>query len=71
MTEPDYFWFKKLDRISRYQTQKHKLEKDPKFKKFYEEGLSETQICTSAGYSKIRGIWHYKFVWLRGAQTCV
>ena len=65
ITDPDYWWYKKNTRIPRYQTQKHKLNTDPRFRDHYDPGLSETEICTAAGYRRIWGVGHNKYIWTR------
>lgn len=65
VTEPDYWWFKKSIRIPRYQTQKHKLRTYSIFADFYSDNKSETEICTDAGYRRIWGVGHLKFIWTK------
>ena len=61
-TPHDYWWFKKTKRIPRYRTQKHKLKSDPEFSNFYRDDLTEKEICSLAGYRKISGVGHKKFL---------
>jgi hypothetical protein len=62
MTEPDYVWYKGDSKFSRYQCQKHKLKSHPAFAKHYADELSETQICESAGFIKVKGVGHSRWV---------
>jgi hypothetical protein len=65
ITPPDYWWVAdgKVVRVPRYQTQKHKLERHPALRAFYKPELSETEICQAAGWSKIYGVGHQKWLW--------
>ena len=63
MTPPDYWWFKKQVRIARYRTQKHRLKTESEFAQFYKDELTEREICAAAGYRKIYGVGHRRFVW--------
>lgn len=63
VTPPDYWWFKKNLHFSRYQTQKHKLEKHVEFAAFYSDRLTEREICEAAGFRKITGVGHQKWEW--------
>lgn len=65
ITEPDYWWVPVggLVRIPRYQTQKHKLENHPVLRNYYAKGLTEKQICESAGWQKIYGVGHQRWVY--------
>ena len=65
VTDPDYWWFKKLNRIPRYQTQKYRLKFNPLFAEYYSDDKSETEICTEAGYRRIWGVGHLKFIWTK------
>jgi predicted nucleic acid-binding Zn-ribbon protein len=62
-TPPDYWWFKKQERLPRYRTQKHKLSSDERFSKFFDATKTEAQICTEVGYRKISGVGHRKMIW--------
>jgi len=65
ITPPDYWWFKKQVRVPRYQTQKHKLKTDPRFSDFHSPEKTEVEICMAAGYRKITGVGHKKFLFRR------
>lgn len=65
ITQADYWWFKGQERLTRYKTQKHRLKVDKRFSEFYKDDLTEREICTAAGYRKITGIGHRKFIWNR------
>lgn len=64
ITSPDYWWVPpgKCQRIPRYQTQKHKLKAHPVLKNFYEEGMTERQVCEAAGWKRIYGVGSQKWV---------
>jgi len=62
ITPPDYWWFKGNSHFSRYQTQRHKLAKHAEFAPFYASQFTEREICEAAGYRKISGIGHQKWV---------
>lgn len=64
-TDPDYWWFNRNERLSRYETQKHKLKSDARFSDHCSEDKTETEICVSAGYRRISGVGHNKWVWQR------
>jgi hypothetical protein len=61
-TVPDYWWFRQKTRLTRYATQKHILKADPKFSKFFKPELSEREICLAAGYNKIYGVGHRRWI---------
>lgn len=65
ITPPDYWWVPngKVQRVARYVTQKHKIPHHPILKKFYEPGMTESQVCHAAGWQKIYGVGHQKWVW--------
>lgn len=63
-TDPDYWWFNRNERLSRYQTQKHKLALDERFKQYYSDDKTETEMCVAAGYRRITGVGHNKWVWV-------
>lgn len=65
ITQADYWWFKGQERLTRYKTQKHRLKVDKRFSEFYKDDSTEREICTAAGYRKITGIGHRKFIWNR------
>lgn len=67
ITTPDYFWFKKRRRYSRHGFQKHKLAKLEEFKKFYGPDKTEKEICNAAGYRRIFGVGHQRWVWTNPA----
>ncbi len=64
ITEPDYWWTDRNGgvRIPRYQTQKHRLPTHPILKEFYRPELTEREICEAAGWSRISGVGHQKWV---------
>jgi len=62
LTPPDYWWFKGDKRYARYECQKHRLKAHPDFTKFYDDAKTERQICEEAGFRKISGVGHLKFV---------
>jgi hypothetical protein len=70
ITPPDYWWVPngKVVRISRYATQKHKIPKHPVLSKFYAPGKTEAQVCADAGWEKIYGVGHQKWLWLASPQ---
>lgn len=65
ITQPDYWWVPngKVQRIPRYVTQKHKMQNHPILKQYYAPGKTEAQICHDAGWAKIYGVGHQKWVW--------
>ncbi len=65
VTEPDYWWVPegKVERVPRYRTQKHKLKAHPVLKKYYRDELSEKEICQAAGWYRIYGVGHQRWVW--------
>lgn len=65
VTPPDYWWVQqgKHTRISRYKTQKHKLAAHPVLGAFYAEDKTELQICAAAGWEKIYGVGHQRWIW--------
>ena len=65
ITEPDYWWVPRgrIQRISRYTTQKHKLAAHPILKEFYTPEKTENQVCADAGWEKIHGVGHQKWLW--------
>lgn len=68
VTPPDYWWLPYRSgkhRIPRYQTQKHKLKTHPTLKHYYREDSSESEICAAAGWEKILGVGHQRWVWTR------
>lgn len=70
ITTPDYWWIKgRSERIPRYQTQKHKLQYDHRFGKFYAPELTEVQICEAAGYKKVSGVGNLKLKWIPQARN--
>lgn len=63
-TPPDYWWWKQgSPRIARYRTQRHKLQNHPEFSPFVTEGATEAEICKAAGYVKVYGVGHKKYIW--------
>lgn len=66
VTPPDYWWVPngKVVRVPRYTTQKHKLKDHPVLGKFYSPGKTEAQICAEAGWHRIYGVGHQRWVWL-------
>ena len=64
VTEPDYWWVPRgeVRRVPRYQTQKHKLEKHPQLGKYFSPDKTEAQICAAAGWLRIAGVGHQKWV---------
>lgn len=69
VTEPDYWWVPRgADyRVSRYQTQKHKLKSHAVLGEFYSEDATENEICSAAGWKKIFGVGSQKWIWERKA----
>lgn len=65
ITPPDYWWVPdgRVERIPRYATQKHKLPTHPVLGKFYAPGKTEAQVCAEAGWSKLFGVGHQRWVW--------
>ena len=65
ITAPDYWWVPngKVIRVPRYVTQKHKLPTHPVLSKFYAPGKTEAQVCADAGWEKIYGVGHQKWLW--------
>ena len=65
ITPPDYWWVPngKVQRIPRYITQKHKLPLHPVLKEFYAPDKTENQVCADAGWEKIHGVGHQKWLW--------
>lgn len=64
ITDPDYWWCdpKNSRRVSRYQTQKHKLPAHPVLKNYYHADKTETEICTAAGWVKILGVGNQRWI---------
>lgn len=58
-TEPNYFYFKGTKKISRYQAQKHKLEK--LIPEYYDPSKTENDMMSNAGYIKCYDCGNY--VW--------
>lgn len=67
VTDPDYWWVPngKIVRVPRYQTQKHKLSVHPVLKNFYDPTKTEVEICHAAGWYRIYGVGHQRWVWNR------
>jgi hypothetical protein len=65
ITEPDYWWVPKgkVVRVPRYQTQKHKLATHPVLKEFYDPAKTEVEICHAAGWYRIYGVGHQRWLW--------
>lgn len=66
ITEPDYWWVPKgkVERISRYSVQKHKMAKeDHPLNPYYASNKTENQICEEAGWERIHGVGNQKWVW--------
>lgn len=65
VTEPDYWWVPhgKVQRIPRYQTQKHKLPTHPVLGRHYDPTKSEVEICHAAGWSRLYGVGHQRWLW--------
>lgn len=65
ITPPDYWWLPAggNKRVPRYTSQKHKLAAHPVLGKFFSPEKSEAQICAEAGWEKIHGVGHQKWVW--------
>ena len=66
VTEPDYWWLPSkntTERVSRYQTQKHKIAKHPVLKEFYSPDLSERAICEAAGWKQVLGVGNQRWIW--------
>lgn len=64
VSPPDYWWVAsgKIERIPRYQMQKHKLQTHPLTKEYYVAGMTERQICEAAGLRRIYGVGNQKWV---------
>lgn len=74
ITEPDYWWLPRRggkQRIPRYQTQKHKLKTHQTLKEFYKDELSERQICEAAGWQRISGVGHQRWLWTSSPVCCI
>ena len=56
-----YLWYKGMDFLQRYQTQKHHLK--ILFPEAYAENRSETDILWLSGYHRIYDCGHYKYVY--------
>lgn len=67
ITEPDYWWVPagKVQRVPRYVTQKHKLKTHPILAQYFSETKTEAQICAEAGWEKIFGVGHQKWIWMK------
>jgi len=65
ITDPDYWWVPdgKIVRVPRYQTQKHKMPSHPVLKDFYDPTKTEVEICHAAGWYRIYGVGHQRWVW--------
>lgn len=65
ITPPDYWWVPdgRVERIARYVTQKHKIKSHPILGKFYAPGKTEAQVCAEAGWAKIFGVGHQRWLW--------
>ena len=63
-TPPDYWWFKGDKRYTRYAVQKHKLAENPDFAGFFSKDKTERQIMEEAGFRKISGAGHSKWIFL-------
>lgn len=65
ISEPDYWWVPPpfVRRVSRYEVQKHKMEKHPELGAFYAPGKTEKQICEEAGWERISGVGNQR--WLK------
>jgi hypothetical protein len=65
ITDPDYWWVPdgKVARVPRYQTQKHKMAAHPILKAFYDPSKTEVEICHAAGWYRIYGVGHQRWVW--------
>lgn len=65
ITDPDYWWVQpgKMVRTPRYQTQKHKLPTHPALKEFYDPLKTEIEICHAAGWYRIYGVGHQRWLW--------
>lgn len=65
ITEPDYWWLpsnNSRSRVSRYATQKHKLQKHPILGSFYTPDRTELEICALAGWRKILGVGQQRWI---------
>jgi hypothetical protein len=64
ITDPDYWWVPRGEarRVSRYSVQKHKLVKHPALKQYFDPKKTEKEICEAAGWKKIHGVGHQKWV---------
>jgi len=68
ITEPDYWWVPKgkVERVSRYSVQKHKMAAaDHPLNPYYAPKKTENQICGEAGWEKIHGVGSQKWEWAR------
>jgi hypothetical protein len=66
ITPPDYWWVpkSKIERIPRYNVQKHKIAKEGHIlNKYYDKDKSEKAICEEAGWQQIYGVGSQKWVW--------
>lgn len=59
-TKPNYAWYKNLNKVSRYDAQRHKLE--TLFGKEFPETMSEAQIMRSEGYWRVFDAGNSKWV---------
>lgn len=62
ITPADYWWFKGTKRYARYECQKHRLKTHLDFAEHYADAKTERQICEDAGFRKISGVGHLKFI---------
>jgi hypothetical protein len=69
ITGPDYWWVPsgKVERVSRYRTRKNRLAAHPVLGKFYAPEKSEREICQAAGWLRIFGVGHQR--WLFTTNT--
>lgn len=65
ITEPDYWWVPPNEkrRVPRYQTQKHKLAQHPVLGAYHDPAKSEAEICQAAGWHRLYGVGHQKWIW--------
>ena len=66
VTEPDYWWVPrgKIERVSRYSAQKHKMKKaNHPLNAYYAVNKTERMICEEAGWEQIHGVGNQKWVW--------
>lgn len=65
VTPPDYWWVPpgSNTRVPRYATQKHKLPTHPVLGQFYAPGKTEAQVCAGAGWERIFGVGHQRWLW--------